>query len=88
MVDTLRWVRAHSAADVRARLPQPFRTENESVDLETLGDSIAVSSPDGLMPPGAAEAVCRVISVSMETLRTAKIDVGATYTNEFVKGDR
>ena len=83
MVRTLHWTRAHSAEEVRARLPK-FRTDDKDADLETLRDLTSSLSPDGRMPVGGAEAVYKVVSVSYEQLRTARIDLSQTYTNEFV----
>jgi NitT/TauT family transport system substrate-binding protein len=83
MVRTLHWTREHSAEEVRARLPK-FRTDDKDADLETLRDLTSSLSPDGRMPVGGAEAVYKVVSASYEQLRTAKIDLSQTYTNEFV----
>ena len=41
-------------------------------------------SPDGVMAADGAETVRTLLAGSMEKVRTAKIDVSKTYTNEFV----
>jgi len=38
------------------------------------------------MAPDGPEAVKKVLSVSLENVRTGHIDTGGTYTNEFVAG--
>ena len=45
-------------------------------------------SQDGVMRADAAEAVKRVLSVSLDKVRKAGVDTAKTYTNEFVTGSR
>jgi len=51
-----------------------------------LRSTIAILSPDGVMAPDGPEAVKRVLSVSLEKVRSGHIDTAGTYTNEFVAG--
>jgi NitT/TauT family transport system substrate-binding protein len=84
MVRTLSWVHTHKAEEVRERLPASFHTEDKDADLETLRIIIDGTSKDGRMPPGAPEGIRRFLAVTNERVRTAKIDLAATYTNQFV----
>jgi NitT/TauT family transport system substrate-binding protein len=84
MLRTLRWVHAHKAEEVRERLPAAFRTENKEADLETLRIIIDGTSKDGRMPPDGPEGVRRFLAVTNERVRNAKIDLVATYTNQFI----
>jgi hypothetical protein len=43
-------------------------------------------SPDGAMDADGAEIAHTLLAGSMETVRTATIDVSKTYTNEFIRG--
>lgn len=81
---TLEWMRTHSPAETRERMPAQFRTDDSTADLEGLRATQAMLSPDGKLTPEAAEAVRQVLSVSLDSVRAASIDLSKTYTNEFI----
>ena len=65
-------------------MPPEFRTDDEDVDVEGLRAVQAMLSPDGKLTPESAAAVRKVLNISLDSVRTASIDLGKTYTNEFV----
>jgi NitT/TauT family transport system substrate-binding protein len=83
MVQTLQWIQQHSAAEIAERMPASFR-EDAAAYTQALDASKRMYSPDGVMRADAAEAVRNVLSMSLERVRAAHIDVASTYTNEFV----
>jgi NitT/TauT family transport system substrate-binding protein len=84
MQRTHAWIQTHTAEEVLDRLPTQFHSDNREVDLDTLRSLMAGLSADGKMPAGAPENVLRLVSGSMEG--TPKVDLAATWTNEFVEG--
>ena len=80
----LEWMRVHSAEEIRQRMPPEFRTEDMESDLAGLRTLQGMLSPDGKLTPESAEAVRKVLSASLDKVRTATIDLTKTYTNEFV----
>jgi NitT/TauT family transport system substrate-binding protein len=84
MRKTHAWVQAHSAEEVLDRLPAQFHSDIKEVDCVTLRTLIAGLSRDGKMPAGAPENMLQLLSESMET--TPKVDLSATWTNQFVEG--
>lgn len=42
-------------------------------------------TPDGRMPAGAAEAMYRMLAGSLESVKNAKIDLAATWTDEYLE---
>jgi sulfonate transport system substrate-binding protein len=84
MRKTVDWMRSHSAEEVRERMPAHFRTEEASNDIAGLRAMQAMLSPDGRLTPEATAMVLKVLSVSLENVRGASIDLAKTYTNEFV----
>jgi NitT/TauT family transport system substrate-binding protein len=82
---TTEWMRTHPADQIRQRMPPQFRTENAETDLEGLTSMQAMLSKDGKLTPESAETVRKVLSVSLSDVRTARIDLEKTYTNEFIK---
>lgn len=83
MLQTLQWIQQHSAAEIASRMPASFREDAEAY-TQALDASKGMYSHNGMMRPDAAEAVKKVLSMSIEKVRTANIDVASTYTNEFV----
>jgi NitT/TauT family transport system substrate-binding protein len=81
---TLSWMRNHSPAEIREKMPASFRTEDAVTDLEVLRTAQAMLSLDGKFTPEAAEAVQKVMSASLEAVRNAKIDLSKTYTNDLI----
>ena len=43
---------------------------------------------DGRMPAGAPEAMRRYVAATVENVRNAKIDLAATWTNEYLSEER
>lgn len=84
LTHTLDWMRVHSAEELRQRMPPQFRTEDMEADLDGLKAVQAMLSPDGKLTPESAEAVRKVLSISVDNVRTGTIDLSRTYTNEFV----
>jgi NitT/TauT family transport system substrate-binding protein len=81
---TLDWMRSHTPEEIRARMPAQFRTDDAAADLEGLQSLKAMLSEDGRLTPESAAIVKKVLSVSLEKVRSANIDLSKTYTNEFV----
>jgi NitT/TauT family transport system substrate-binding protein len=81
---TLDWMRTHPPEQIRARMPERFRTEDVEADLESLRTYQAMLSPDGKLTPESVEIVRKVLSLTLDNVRTANIDLGKTYTNEFI----
>ncbi len=84
MTKTLSWMRSHTPEEIREKMPASFRTEDAATDVEVLRTAQAMLSVDGKFTPEAVEAVRKVMSTSLESVRNAKIDLGRTYTNELV----
>lgn len=84
MSRTLDWMRSHTPEEIRDRMGAQFRSADASNDVEGLRYMQAMLSPDGRMTPESAAAVRKVLSVSLEDVRTANIDLDKTYTNEFL----
>jgi NitT/TauT family transport system substrate-binding protein len=81
---TLAWIQEHSPEQIMEKMPISFRGDTPAFYLEALRHSLPMFSPDGMMTREGAEAVRKVLAVSSEKVRTAKIDLAATYTNEFL----
>lgn len=84
IVKTLSWMRSHTPEEIRAKMPAAFRTEDAATDLEVLRTAQGMLSADGRFTPEAVEAVHKVLSTSLESVRNASIDLKKTYTNDLI----
>jgi NitT/TauT family transport system substrate-binding protein len=55
------------------------------VDLEIIRWSLPMFTPDGKMPKGAPEAVKHFLDATIDSVRNSKIDLAATWTNQFLQ---
>jgi NitT/TauT family transport system substrate-binding protein len=81
---TLDWMRAHTVEEIRQKMPGAFRTEDADSDRAGLESAKQMLSPDGRLTIESAEAVRKVLAVTLESVRTARIDLATTFTDEFV----
>lgn len=82
------WALAHKPEEIRARLPESFRSQDEVLDCRIIDWGRSMYTPDGRMPEGAPEALKRYLDATLENVRSAKIDLAATWTNEFLEGGK
>ena len=80
---TVRWMQQQTPASVVQQIPARFRGDPD-IDLAAVTTVLPMFSEDGRMPAEGAEAVKRVVSVSLESVRMGRFDLAQTYTNEFV----
>jgi len=85
MRKTLEWMQQHSPEQIAAKMPAVYRGEDTAIYVEALRNSMPMFSPDGIMSAEGAEAVKKVLSLSLEKVRVANVDTSKTFTNELVK---
>ena len=85
---THKWLAAHTPEEIRERLPEGFRSDDASMDIEIIRWGIGGLTADGRMPAGAPEAMRRYVAATVENVRNAKIDLAATWTNEYLSEER
>ncbi|MGH2670567.1 MAG: ABC transporter substrate-binding protein, partial [bacterium] len=81
---TLEWIQRHSPAEIAARMPPTHRGDDAEIYTAALAAALPMFSPDGRMPDGGPAAVRRVLAVSSEKVRSARIDLDHTFTNDLV----
>ena len=85
LLQTIRFMREHSADEIRPRMPAQFRSSDAEADLKALHEIVPLLSQDGKITPEGARAVKKVLDVSSEKVRLASINLPQTYTNAFVR---
>jgi NitT/TauT family transport system substrate-binding protein len=85
IVNTLKWIHAHSAEEIMAKMPPEIVGKDKALYLAALKNTIPMYSETGLMDPKGAAAVLAVFSESSPEVAKANIDVTKTYTNKYVE---
>lgn len=85
IVNTLRWIHGHSAEEIMAKMPPEMVGKDKGLYLAALKNTIPMFSETGRMDPKGAAAVLAVFSESSPEVAKANIDVGKTYTNQYVE---
>jgi NitT/TauT family transport system substrate-binding protein len=83
ILNTLKWIHAHSPEDVMAKMPPEMVGKNKELYLAALKNTIPMYSETGTMDPKGAAAVLAVFSEGSPEVAKANIDVSKTYTNKF-----
>jgi NitT/TauT family transport system substrate-binding protein len=82
---TLKWVHAHTAEEIMAKMPEDLVGPDKALYLAALKNTLPMYSTTGRMDPKGAEAVLNVFAQSSPDVAKAKIDLAKTYTNRFVE---
>jgi NitT/TauT family transport system substrate-binding protein len=85
LVHTLRWIDAHSAADIADKMPKDYLVGDREGYINALADEKSMYTKDGIMPAGGPETVLAVLSGFSKNLQGKTIDLSKTYTSDFVK---
>jgi NitT/TauT family transport system substrate-binding protein len=84
-VETLKWIQAHSAAEIADRMPAAYYAGvGKAVYTKALQNEKGMYSPDGLMPADGPETVYKVLSAFDPTVKGHPVDLSKTYTDDFV----
>ena len=84
LLRTLQWIASHQPEEILACLPDGLRSPDPAIDLQILRWGQAAYTTDGKMPQGAPEGMRRYVEATIENVRNSKIDLAATWTNEFL----
>jgi NitT/TauT family transport system substrate-binding protein len=83
----MQWMAGHSPEEIQGSLLPEQRMPDAEADLQTIRDFQQMISPDGAIAPGSPELMYRVLSASLENVRSAHIDLSRAYTNEYLNGN-
>jgi NitT/TauT family transport system substrate-binding protein len=86
MLRTLDWLAAHPPEEVARLMPASFRGDDAALYTETIRNALPMYATGGVMPADGPEIVQRLLGLSLEKVRSAKIDNASTYSNQWVMG--
>jgi len=85
IVNTLKWIHAHSPEDIMDKMPPGMVGKNKELYLAALKNTLPMYSETGAMDPKGAAAVLAVFSEGSPDVAKANIDVSKTFTNKYVE---
>ncbi|WP_055494362.1 ABC transporter substrate-binding protein [Streptomyces sp. TP-A0356] len=84
-VKTLKWMSSHSADEIAAKMPADYSQGDNTLYASAIKSTLPMFTKDGVMPADGPETVEKVLKAFNPNIRNATIDLGKTYTTEFVK---
>ncbi|MEU6281812.1 ABC transporter substrate-binding protein [Streptomyces sp. NPDC047028] len=83
-VKTLKWMSTHSASEIAAKMPADYSQGNKKLYAESIKSTLPMFTDDGVMPQNGPQTVEKVLKAFNPNIKNAKVDLGKTYTTEFV----
>jgi NitT/TauT family transport system substrate-binding protein len=85
LVKTLHWIKAHSPAEIAAKMPPEYAAGNAALYVQAVHDSIGMFNGDGLMKAEGAQNVLEVLSQFSPNVKGKKdtVDLSKTYTTAY-----
>ncbi len=80
-----KWIQAAGASDIVKAVPESYLLGDRAVYIDAFLASKGALSPDGVIPEAGPPTALRALESIDPKLKEAKIDLAATYTNDFVK---
>ena len=83
-VKTLKWMSAHSAADIADKMPPDYYAGDKAGYVSALDAQKTTFIPDGKMPASGPQTVLDIELKYVPDMKGKTVDLSKTYTNEFV----
>ncbi|GAA3057736.1 ABC transporter substrate-binding protein [Streptomyces glomeratus] len=84
-VKTLKWMSTHSADEIAAKMPADYSQGDKTLYASAIKSTLPMFTTDGVMPQDGPQTVEKVLKAFNPNIKNATIDLGKTYTTEFVK---
>ena len=85
LVKTLKWIQAHSSAEIADKMPKEYLVGDRDGYIKALDGGRGMYSADGAMPASGPETVLAVLGGFSKNVKGKTIDLSKTFTTEFVK---
>ena len=80
-----KWIQAAGPADIVKAVPESYLLGDRAVYIDAFLASKGALSADGMIPPEGAATALRALQSVDDSMKSAHIDLGAAWTNDFVK---
>ena len=85
LVKTLKWIQAHSSAEIADAMPKEYLVGDRDGYIKALDGGRGMYSADGVMPDTGPETVLAVLGGFSKNVKGKTVDLAKTFTTEFVK---
>lgn len=82
-VRTMQFIHTHSAEEIAAKMPDDYQ-KDKPLYVSALKASLPMYTVDGKMPTDGPATVLKVLAAFNPSVKGKRIELGKTYTNEFV----
>jgi len=82
-VKTLKWMKAHSAAEIAAKMPADYLVPSKDLYIAALQNQLSIFGSDCKMPAAGPQTVLTVEQKYVSSFKNQSVDLSKTYTNEF-----
>src|SRR5438105_5135586 len=82
-VKTLKWMKAHSAAEIAAKMPADYLVPSKDLYVTALQNQLSIFGTDCKMPSAGPQTVLSIEQKYVSTFKGKNANLGETYTNEF-----
>jgi NitT/TauT family transport system substrate-binding protein len=82
-VKTLKWMKAHSAAEIADKMPPDYIVPSRDLYVAALQNQLSIFGGDCKMPQGGPETVLSVLQNYVSSFKGKTADLSKTYTNDF-----
>ena len=83
-VKTLRYIQTHSAREIADKMPEDYYVSNKQMYIDALEVSKLTFTADGVMPESGPATVLGVLKKFDKAVQRKAINLGNTFTSEFV----
>ena len=80
-----KWIQQAGPSDVVKTVPESFLLGDRAVYIDAFLKAQKALSPDGMIPDQGPATALRALQSIDDSLKNAKIDLKAVYTNDFVR---
>ncbi|HWP19097.1 MAG TPA: ABC transporter substrate-binding protein [Burkholderiaceae bacterium] len=80
-----KWIQRAGPGEIIKVVPEGFLLGDRAVYIDAFLKSRGALSPDGMIPEQGPATALRALASVDDSLKNAKLDLAAVYTNEFVK---
>jgi len=80
-----KWIQQAGPSDIVKAVPESFLLGDRAVYIDAFLMAKPALSPDGMFPEQGAATALRALQSVDDSLKTAKIDLKAVFTNDFVR---
>lgn len=84
-VKTLKWMKAHTAAEITEKMPQDYWSTDKDLYVTALDGQKDSFTADGIMPAAGAQNALDIELKYVNDMKGKTVDISKTYTNDFAK---